>query len=65
MPTAGDKPPPHSAADYYGFVLTSLFGVIEDAEASNCNPEAIDLLNEALGLLWAEFNERHPGHWER
>jgi hypothetical protein len=63
MPTAEENSPPYSAADYYGFVLTGLFGVIEDAEASQCNPEAIALLNEARELLWAEFNERHPGHW--
>lgn len=63
MPTAEDSSHPCSDADYYGFVLTGLFGVIEDAEASQCSPKAIALLNEASELLWAEFKERHPGHW--
>lgn len=63
MPTAEENSPPFTAADYYGFVLTGLFGVIDDAEASECNPEGIALLEQARDLFWAEFQERHPGAW--
>jgi len=65
MPTTEENSPPHTAADYYGFVLTSLFGVIDDAEASDCNPEGIALLRQARDLFWAEFQRRHPGAWDR
>ncbi len=56
MPTAEENSPPFTAADYYGFVLTGLFGVIDDAEASECNPEGIALLEQARDLFWAEFS---------
>ncbi len=65
MPTAEENSPPHTDADYYGFVLTGLFGVIDDAESSECDPEAIALLRQASDLLWAEFQQRHPGAWDQ
>jgi hypothetical protein len=65
MPTAEENSPPYTASDYYGFVLTGLFGVIDDAEASECDPAAIDLLRQASGLLWAEFQRRYPGAWDQ
>jgi hypothetical protein len=65
MPTTEDNSPPYNDADYYGFVLTGLFGVIEDAEASECDPEGIALLVQARDLFWAEFQRRHPGAWDQ
>lgn len=64
MPTAEENSPPYSDADFYGFVLTGLFGVIDDAEASQCDPEGIALLRQARDLFWAEFQQRHPGAWD-
>ena len=65
MPTTEENSPPYSDADYYGFVLTGLFGVIDDAEASNCDPEGVALLRRASDRFLTEFKKRHPGHWER
>jgi len=65
MPTAEDNSPPYSDADYYGFVLTGLCGVIDDAEASHCHPDGIKLLRQARDLFWAEFKQRHPGAWDQ
>jgi hypothetical protein len=64
MPTAKDNSPPYTDADYYGFVLTGLFGMIDDAEALRCNPAGIALLRQAKDMFWAEFKQRHPGAWE-
>jgi hypothetical protein len=64
MPTAEENSPPYSAADYYGSVLTGLFGLIEDAEASECDPTGIEALRTAREIFWAEFQQRHPGHWK-
>lgn len=65
MPTVEDNSPPNNDADYYGFVLTGLFGVIDDAEASDCPPEGIALLCQARDLFWADFQRRHPGAWDQ
>ena len=64
MPTAEENSPPYTEADYYGFVLTGLFGVIDDAEASGCDPAGITMLRQAADILWAEFKQRHPGAWD-
>jgi hypothetical protein len=64
MPTAEENSPPYTEADYYGFVLTGLFGVINDAEASHCNSAGITLLRQAAEILWAEFKQRHTGAWD-
>jgi hypothetical protein len=64
MPTAEENSPPYTDADYYGFVLTGLFGVIDDAEASDCDPRGVALLRQARDLFWAEFKQRHPGAWD-
>ena len=64
MPTAKHNSPPYTDADYYGFGMTGLFGVIDDAEASQCNPAGIALLRQAEEMFRAEFKQRHPGAWE-
>lgn len=63
MPTVKENSSPYTEADQFGFVLTGLFGVIDDAEASHCNPAGITLLRQAAEILWAEFMQRHPGAW--
>jgi len=57
--------PKHSDADYYGMFMTGLFGLLDDAELSGYSPEGIAHLRQARELFWAEFNHRHPGHWNR
>ncbi|HEX8447458.1 MAG TPA: hypothetical protein VF649_12700 [Sphingomonas sp.] len=64
MPIAEENSLPKTDADYYGFVLTGLFGVIDDAEASSCDPAGIALLCEARELFWMEFQQRYPGAWD-
>ena len=64
MPTAKENSPPYSEADYYGFVLTGLLGLIDDAEASECDHEGIELLRLAREIFFEEFQRRHPGHWK-
>jgi hypothetical protein len=57
--------PQHSDADYYGFFMTALFGLRDDAELSGYSSEGIEHLSKAEALFLAEFNARHPGHWDR
>jgi hypothetical protein len=57
--------PKHTKADYYGFFLTGLFGVIDDAEMSGYDEEGIEHLREAREIFMSEFRIRHPGHWDR
>ena len=63
MPTAEENSPPYTDADYYGFFMTSLFGVLDDAELSGYDRKGIALLREAQEVFWAEFQRRHPGAW--
>lgn len=60
-----ENPPAHTDADYYGFFMTGLFGVIDDAEMAGYNREGTELLRQAREIFWQEFSQRHPGHWER
>lgn len=55
MPTAEENSPSYTDADYYGFVLTALFGLIDDAKASGCDSKGITQLRTATELFWAEF----------
>jgi hypothetical protein len=64
MLTAEENSPPYTAAAYYGFVLTGLLGVIDDAEASECDPEGVALLRVARDIFLDEFQQRHPGAWD-
>jgi hypothetical protein len=63
MPTAEGNSPPYTDADYYGFFMTGLFGLVDDAELSGYSPEGIALLREAQDLFWREFRKRHPDAW--
>jgi len=64
MSTEGASDPPYADADYYGFFMTGLFGLIDDAELAGYSPYGIELLREARELFWAEFKETHPAAWE-
>ena len=65
MPPDEENSPPYSDADYYGFFMTGLFGLIDDAELSGYDRDGIERLRQARELFWTEFKSRHPGHWER
>lgn len=63
MPVSDDND--HTDADYYGFFMTGLLGLVDDAELSGYSREATESLRRARDLFMEEFNARHPGHWER
>lgn len=44
--------PPYTDADYYGFFMTGLFGLVDDAELSGYSPEGIALLRQAQDFFW-------------
>lgn len=64
MQIAEENSPKHSDADNYGFFMTALFGLIDDAELSGYSPDATALLCRARDLYWQEFSARHPGAWD-
>jgi len=53
----------HTDADYYGFFMTALLGLVDDAELSGYSQEATESLRRARDLFMQEFLARHPGHW--
>jgi len=63
MPTAEENSPPYTDANYYGFFMTGLFGLLDDAELSGFDQNGIALLREARDIFWAEFQRRHPNAW--
>jgi hypothetical protein len=58
-----DGPRKDTPADYYGSFMTSLMGLEDDASLSGYSQHGQELLREAIEVFWAEFTERHPGHW--
>ncbi|MBB5713132.1 hypothetical protein [Sphingomonas xinjiangensis] len=64
MSTVEESAPPYTNANNYGAVLTGLFGLIDDAELSRCDPAGIALLRQARDLFWVDFQRRHPGAWD-
>ena len=61
MPRSEENPPTYTARSYYAFVLNGLSGVIDDAEASECDLEGIELLRMAHQIFSEEFERRHSG----
>jgi hypothetical protein len=57
------RTPPYTDADYYGFFMTEVFGLVDHAELSGYSPEGTALLREAQDLFWQEFKTRHPDAW--
>ena len=55
----------HTPADYYGFFMTGLMGLEDDAALSGYSQHGQELLREAIKVFGAEFDERHPGHWDK
>jgi len=57
------NPTKDTPADHYGYFMTALMGLEDDATMSGYSPAGQELLREAIRIFGAEFNERHPGHW--
>jgi hypothetical protein len=55
----------HTDADYYGFFMTALLGLVDDAELSGYSREATESLRRARDLFMQEFHSRHPEHWRK
>lgn len=55
--------PPYTDADYYGFFMTGLLGLVDDAELFGYSPEGTALLRQAQELFCQEFRTRHPDAW--
>ncbi|QTH19820.1 hypothetical protein HRJ34_15765 [Rhizorhabdus wittichii] len=62
---ANDETPKHTDAEYYGFFMTGLFGLIDDGSLSGYSGEGVVLLCKARDLFWEEFQSRHPDAWRR
>jgi len=63
VPRMPENAPPHSDAEYYGFFMTSLFGLLDDAQLTGYSPAGTEMLRQAQNLFWEEFKSRHPDAW--
>ena len=52
-------------AEYYGYFMTALFGLVDDAELSGYDPDGQKHLRQARDLFMAEFLRRHPNAWRQ
>ena len=57
------NPIEHSPADYYGYFITTLMGLEDDASMSGYSAAGQGLLREAIKVFHTEFEEKYPGHW--
>lgn len=57
-----ENPSKDTPADYYGYFMTALMGLEDDATLSGYSEAGQELLREAIRIFGAEFDERHPGH---
>lgn len=57
-PTAGER-----AEEYYGYFMTGLLGLLDDAELASYSAEGIEHLRRAREAFLQEFRERHPNTW--
>ena len=53
----------HTDGDYYGFFMTGLLGLLDDAQISSYSPEGIEHLRAAREAFSREFRQRHPDQW--
>ena len=51
--------------DYYGYFMTALFGLIDDAELSAYSAEGIEHLRRAREAFLKEFMSRHPSGFRK
>jgi hypothetical protein len=51
-------------AEYYGYFMTAVMGLLDDAELSAYDAEGVRHLRMAKDLFSAEFQRRHPGAWD-
>jgi len=58
-----ENPEKDTPADFYGYFMTALMGIEDDAALSGYSLAGQELLREAIKIFGAEFDERHPGHW--
>ncbi len=65
MTAPDDNTPLESDAAYYGYFMTALFGLVDDAELSGYSAEGIEHLRKARELFWREFQARHPDGWTK
>lgn len=56
------NPTEDTPADCYGYFMTALMGLEDDATMLGYSPAGQELLREAIRIFGTEFNERHPGH---
>lgn len=57
-----ETPSKDTPADYYGYFMTALMGLEDDACLSGYSLAGRELLREAIMIFGAEFDERHPGY---
>ncbi|MBS0360249.1 MAG: hypothetical protein JSR98_02620 [Proteobacteria bacterium] len=50
-------------AEYYGYFMTGLMGLMDDAQLASYDAEGIRHLRAARQLFSAEFQRRHPDAW--
>ncbi|NMN89026.1 MULTISPECIES: hypothetical protein [unclassified Novosphingobium] len=50
-------------ADCYGYFMTALMGLEDDAALSGYSAAGQELLREAIRIFGAEFDDRHRDHW--
>jgi len=65
MPTTDEFAPQHTDAAYYGFFMTGLLGLLDDAELSGYSAAGVAHLRRAREEFWREFQTRHPDAWKR
>jgi hypothetical protein len=65
MPTDEEAQPSYTAAEYYGFFMTGLLGLEDDAQLSGYDAAGIEHLRKAVKIFGAEFRRRHPDAWIR
>lgn len=51
------------AEEYYGYFMTGLLGLLDDAELASYSAEGIEHLRRARDAFMQEFRERHPNAW--
>jgi hypothetical protein len=61
---AGDERA-HTDGDYYGFFMTGLFGLLDDAEQAGYSSEGLSHLRAARDAFLREFHQRHPDQWSQ
>lgn len=51
------------AEEHYGYFVTGLLGLLDDAELANYSAEGVEHLRRAREAFMQEFRQRHPKAW--